>query len=297
MPQAIRMTAASILFVSLSVATTVNAKDRDILFSARDYTHSGITYSGAGKNIRTLIEPIAFVVDGHLVKPPDDVDGDAFAKSYYANHHEYALYTGGSHGGSVTVLETAYDIQCEGLGASASVTPVNKVVGMRMALASSANFQDLGYVRRAPRAEERASIVNLAMLIYADKHIKPTIAAKAEASNITVFERNTGAVMIASFIAPEKTTEGKVDTVTAHAVFLIAERDEKGIYRATYEWFHSGSENEFETQDLVDILDIDGSGSFEVITQFTYYEAVEYHVYKKDKSEWHDIYQNFGAGC
>jgi hypothetical protein len=295
----LRMLAVAVVLLieNLSVAAPTDAKNSNILFAVRDYTHSGITYSGAGESIRTLVEPIAFIVDGHLVKPPDEVDAETFAKSYYANSRKYTLYSGGRSAGSIDIVKTAFDIQCEGLGAIASVTPADKVSGMRMALASDAVFPDASYLRRAATAMEREVAVNLAMRVYSLNNVPPELAAKLEVRNLTVFEGKTDSILVGSLLVGERKSEGDDEITTGHAVFLIAERGSDGKYESTLTWFHSGSESDWETQDLVDILNVDGSGSPQIITQFGYYESVEYHVYKRERGQWQDVYQNSGAGC
>lgn len=61
------LTKTSLGLLIVLATGTLNSASADsskpgVLFSVRDYTRSGITYSGAGKNIKFLIEPFAYVV-------------------------------------------------------------------------------------------------------------------------------------------------------------------------------------------------------------------------------------------
>lgn len=272
-------------------------KERGIIFALRDYTHSNITFSGTGKDIQTLIEPFAFIEDGKLVQLPENLIQDQFANVYYLKNHQYELFAGGSSSGSVEVLQPAFDVQCESYAGIASVKPPNQVTGMRMALASNVKFHDIGYVRREPSVVEKQSIKDLANRIYADNKIPKELYEHATKTNITVIEGKSDSMIIGSFVADQQIKQGGYDNVNTHAVFLIAEKNKSGVFEVKYSWFHSGIEADVEMQDLVDVLDIDGDGMPEIITQFGYYEAVEYHVYKKKDGRWEDIYKQFGSGC
>lgn len=263
----------------------------------RDYTRSGITYSGAGKNIKFLIEPFAYVSNGKLRNLPDNLDQKLFDHDYYANHRPYTLFAGGTPSGSVRVRHNAFGIQCDSLAAIGEVTPPELISGMRKGLASNADFQATQYTRRAPTDDERAMALKLAQRIYAQNKASKAVTTKIRVTNITVFQGANRSILVGSFAANTINRESGYDLSVTHAAFLVAEKFGEASYGATLRWFHAGEEAEVETQDLVDILDIDGDGEPEIITQFGYYEAVEYHVYRKTKGKWVDFYKQFGAGC
>jgi hypothetical protein len=270
---------------------------RGILFSVRDYQRSGVVVSSAGERVRILVEPIAFVSGGILTKLPDEPDLDAFARDYYPKDRSYDLIAAGRVAGKVKIDDSAFDVQCESLAARGTVIPGDTVSGMRMALASNVSFRDPHLTRRAATSDERAKIVGIAQEVYRENGVAPDVAKRAEARNVTVFERADQALLIASFEAEELRHEGGFDADYVNAVFVIAEREGDGAYSVTHKWFHSGSDNTLETQDLVDVLDLVGTGSIDVVTQFGYYEAVEYHIYRRKGEQWQDFYQQFGGGC
>lgn len=281
---------------TLSVASADSIKP-DVLFSVRDYTRSGITYSGAGKNIKFLIEPFAYVSNGKLRSLPGNIDQKHFDRDYYANHRQYTLFVGGTPSGSVSVRQNAFGIQCDSLAAIGDVTPPDLISGMRMGLASNADFLATQYTRRAPTDDERAIALKLGKRIYAQNKAPKAVTSKIRATNITVFQGTTRSILVGSFTANTINKESDYNLSVTHAAFLVAEKVGEASYGATLRWFHAGEEAEVETQDLVDILDVDGDGEPEIITQLGYYEAVEYHVYRKTKGKWVDFYKQFGAGC
>lgn len=280
----------------LSVVSADSSKP-GVLFSVRDYTRSGITYSGAGKNIKFLIEPFAYVSNGKLRNLPGNFDQKQFDRDYYANQRQYTLFVGGKPSGSVSVRQNAFGIQCDSLAAIGDATPPELISGMRMGLASNADFQPTQYTRRAPTEDERAMALKLAQRIYAQNKAPKAVTTKIRVTNITVFQGANRSILVGSFAANTINKESGYDLSVTHAAFLVAEKFGDASYGATLRWFHAGEEADVETQDLVDILDVDGDGEPEIITQFGYYEAVEYHVYRKAKGKWVDFYKQFGAGC
>lgn len=278
-------------------AACAESNKPDVLFSVRDYTRSGITYSGAGKNIKFLIEPFAYVSNGKLRNLPGNLDQKLFDRDYYANHRQYTLFASGKPSGSVSVRKNAFGIQCDSLAAIGDATPPELISGMRMGLASNADFQAMQYTRRAPTDDERATALKLAQRIYAQNNAPKAATTKIRVTNITVFQGPNRSILVGSFAANTINKESGYDLSVTHAAFLVAEKVGEASYGATLRWFHADEEAEVETQDLVDILDIDGDGEPEIVTQFGYYEAVEYHVYRKTNGKWVDFYKQFGAGC
>lgn len=297
MPKTTRRALLALLAVSTLNAVSVSASEPGVIFAVREYTRSGITYSAAGKNIKFLIEPFAYVGNGKLENLPESLDQKRFDRAYYANRQRYTLFAGGNPSGTVSVRQQAFGIQCDGLAAVADVSPPGTVAGMRMGLASNVDFLATQYTRRAPSAEERAIALKLAQRIYTQNKAPKVVTTKVHVTNITVFQGPGRNILVASFTANIINKESAYDRSVTHAAFLVAEKIGDAPYRTTLGWFNAGEEAGVQTQDLVDILDIDGNGTPEIVTQFAYYEAVEYHVYRKTDGQWKDFYRNFGAGC
>lgn len=286
-----------VVVAALGCSAASASSDQHILFAVRDYSHSVVANSGSDKSIQTLIEPFAYIVNGKLVNIPGETDRKKFEDTFYTGDKRYTLYSAGRATGYVQIIGSAFDIQCESFAASAQASPPDIVRGKRMALASDTLFRDNGLKRRPPTLDERRVLIELATREYAKNKISIALARQIEVRNIAVFEGGPAPMMIGSFVVGEKTDRGGDGHDTIHAVFLIAEKTDAGQYGSTHSWFKSGTENEIETQDLVDVLDIDGDGTPEVVTQFGYYESNAYHVYKKADGKWADVYSNFGSGC
>jgi len=285
----IRMSAISIIAViSLFMVRPCDAP-------ASEAKVPGILFAVTDTSRVTSIEPFAYVVDGKLINIPNDVDQQQFGKRYYSDHHRYTLFVAGRAGGSVEVGQPLFDTECENLGADAAVTLSGKVTSMRMALASNVPLRDLDYARRSTSDAEKTAIMGLATHVYIEHGVPADWATKARVSNLTAVQGKSGTVLIGSFIVQRQPRPG-ADPVD-EAVFLIAERNAKGAYEATYSWFHSGAESATQKQDLVDIVDIAGTGFPDVVTEIDYYESTDYHVYRKAGGKWGEIYRSPASGC
>ena len=80
------------------------------------------------------------------------------------------------------------------------------------------------------------------------------------------------------------------------ALLLIAEPGIDDL-AVTLDWYHHGQEADSHYRRLVDVLDLDGDGTSEVIVQGIYYESHDYFIYKKQRGAWHAVYQGGGGGC
>jgi hypothetical protein len=282
--------------VSGSSVGDSNPAHAGILFAVTDPTR-GVVVSHPDKPIETLVEPVAVVSNGKLANLPDKSHWGEFTNTYYSNHRQYDLYVGGRPSGTLQIKQPHFDEDaCESLAAMGTVSPDGSVTGMRMALASDVKFPDSQYARRKPSADERRQFLNLAARVYAAHHIAPEVAARVTVSNLTVLEGNHHPLLIGSAAAtPPREASGDEDVEEFDAVFIIAEPNTAGSYATSYEWFHSSSD--IETQDLIDALDIDGSGTPQIVTLFGYPGRVEYHLYKEIGAKWTDIYRQSGRGC
>lgn len=274
-----------LLMAGIPVAGDAAVGNSKILFVVEDYRWANLS------GIDFVIEPLAYVRDGKLVKM-DALDNgrlDSFSKEYYPHGARYNLFTAGKSAGSVTVLNTAFDIQCDSADATVAVTPVGAVDGDRMALASSADFKEAGYIRRTPVGTEKRALLKLISEIYAKHGVSASSLAGAQFRNEALFQSGPHAWLIGT------ATVG--DDISQAAVFVIAERADDGSYRPTYSWYHKGTEEGMESKDLVDIVDLDGDGAPEIVVRDNGYEGVGYDVFRKTNTGWESIYGSFGSGC
>ena len=161
-----------------------------------------------------------------------------------------------------------------------------------MALAT--NSDALGQrtnTRRAPTDDERAAALDLARAAFARNRVAPARVKRMETNNLTAvdLDGDSQSELIGSFVI-----QGEFGV--EEALFLIAEVS-RGSYTATLSWFHRGQEADATYRRLVDILDLDGDGTTEVVAQGIYYESHDYIIYKKQRGTWQVIYQGGGGGC
>jgi len=244
----------------------------------------------------SFLTPLAYVPDRKLTSLPDDVDPKKFSASYLSGHQRYTLFSGGRVSGSVEAAEDLVEVDaCGSLSVKAVVTVAGKVAGTGTALASNAPLRDLDYTRRSPNDAESAALNSLAAHVYAEHGVPVSRAAAAKPSDLTVIEGQAGAMLVGSFVVTHQVKPE--DDLIEEAVFIIAERNAKGEFATGYSWFHSGSEASAEKQSFIDVIDVTGSGFPDVVTDITYYESNDYHVYRKTAGKWGEIYKSQIVGC
>ena len=176
-----------------------------------------------------------------------------------------------------------------------------------MALATNAAVRDLGYIRRDATALEKGAFEGLVRGVYTRNSVKESIAAKAQTQSLTAIEGPAGVILVGSSMTTENVVQNTYDSngqvagtapaTVVNSVFLIAEKGADGRYHGSYSWFNSGSDNTFQSRNFVDVLGLDGDATPEIVTQFNYSEATEYHVYKRSDGKWVDYFKNEGSGC
>lgn len=240
------------------------------------------------------INPIALYSNGRFTDPMPKDDNEAaytaFEKKYLRSGQKYRLITGGGDGGTVTVKGRSE----AGIGLTAQVElqTAAKLGGEVRALAT--NSEVIGRKqnsRRAPTAEERAAVINLAKETYKQRRVPAGYLANMEVINLTACDLDADGVaeLIGSF-------EAKGANDTSYCLFLIVE-SQMGAFKAGATWYKMGSEATYESRRFVDHIDIDGDGISEVIAQTGYYESTDYSIYKKSKGVWRSVYQggHFGV--
>ena len=291
---ALLIAATAIVWHSVPVGAQRQARSsRAVLFSVARYE----------EHPAVMIEPIVIIERGRYLPPPSAESGAAnppatqrFISEYYRAGRSLRLLFGGAAAGTLTVREHIRPA-CVDLTASAQAQTSVRLGGMVQALATdSATLGGQRSLRRAATEAERTSILELARNRYRQRGVAAAALRTIETLNLTAVDLNRDGdwEMIGSFRAGSL-----ANSTPEHTLFLIAEPQGQG-FRASHVWYHRtpvNDEAEAQQQLLVDHLDLDGDGVSEIITHIMYYESHDYHIYKKQGSQWRRIYMGGGGGC
>ena len=259
-----------------------------VLFAVQRYDTQQVT-----------LDPVAIVRRGRLSAPPTD-DGEPgpgpagagrFVKEYFRAGRKYRLLFGGGEAGTAAVVKRI-EPGCFGMEAEAAVETSVKLGGEVLALATDSPALGLkAGTRRAPTEAERAAALDLARKAFRRHRVPASRVAKMGTNNLTAVDTNGDgrAELIGSFII-------RGEWGVREAVFLIAEPSGAGFTPALA-WFHRGEEAEAAYRRLVDVVDLDGDGTTEVVAQGLYYESHDYIIYKRQAKGWRQVYQGAGGGC
>ena len=241
------------------------------------------------------IEPIVIIRGKKYSAPP--VDGPEavtkkFTDSYFRPDRRYRVVFGGGDAGTLTVVKEIPP-GCVTLTADVQLQTSVRLGGQVQALAVS--FENIGRgesSRRAPTEEERTAALAVVRRLYAQRRVSAALIKKMNTLNLTAIdiERDGKAELIGSF-------DIRGANFVAYNLFVIFQPTTTGTYKPAFVWYKRGSEVDYESRSLVDIVDIDGDGVAEVISGNSYYESNDYVIYKRQAGTWRPIYQGGGGGC
>ena len=253
---------------------------------------------------KVYIDPVVIINGERFLERPDPHRSDGktdspaareFIERYYRPGQKYRLLFGGGASGTVTVNRRE-EYSCSSLMASVVVQTSVKLGGEVMALAT--NSDSLGKrqsSRHAPTPNERVLVVDLARQLFRTKGVAVSEIQTMKTINLTATDLNGDGKeeIIGSFLI--KTGNGHR---AGHALFLIAEPNLQS-YSPGLIWYQRNSEDDtdYEAQQLVDQIDLDGDGTAEVIAVGNHYEHTEYVIYKKQGDQWQAIFKGGGSGC
>lgn len=298
------------LFLSGSLAITRAQQQRRAPSSTNDSVIFAVTRSG---NADYAFEPIAVYRRGTFVASitgeSDAAELTRFANSYYRTGKRYRLIWGGAEAGTLVAKQSQKESDCAKAAATADVQTSVQLGGNRMALAT--NSPTLGLdksSRRAPTDDERAKVKSHVERIFREKGVPASALDKLRTINLTATDLNRDGVaeLVGTYMIRRGETEILIDQL-----FVLAEPTEAGGMRVGFanheqmkgtdfsdpESLESVGENAFQTEILLDQLDVDGDGTGEVFTISYSFEGTNYAIYKKGAKGWARIQQFSNYRC
>ena len=241
------------------------------------------------------IEPIVIMSGARYAAPPteDEAAAKKFTGSYFRAGRQYRVVFGGGDAGSLTVQKFELD-QCLNLVADVSAQTTARLGGQVQALAVSSDQIGRGPgSRRAPTEEERAAALEVARAVYGQQRVGAALVGKMKTINLTAtdFERDGTFELIGAF-------QIDAGNELMHNLFIILEPAGGGKYKAATKWYQK-SDNEKGDGDrtLVDVIDLDGDGTAEVIAEEFYVENNWYVIYKRQAGVWRTVYKGGSGGA
>ena len=301
---------ALIMATTLSVGLETTGAQRVAAAIAKDEVIFAVTRRG---DADYAFEPIAVYRRGAFTASITGESSPAeltrFGKGYYKAGQRYRLIWGGAEAGMVVARESQQASDCAKAAATAEVQTSVQLGGNRMALATNSSVPGLAKSsRRAPTDAERAGVKELAEKIFREKGVPADSLAGMQTINLTATDlnRDGAAELIGTYLIRRGTTEIFFDQV-----FLIAEpsgknlkvglarhRQIKGTDFSDPESLESVGQSAFQTEILIDQLDVDKDGTGEVFTISYSFEGTNYAIYKKrGNTGWTRIQEFYNYRC
>jgi hypothetical protein len=236
------------------------------------------------------MEPIVIISGAKYTEPTakNEAVAKKFTDAYFRIGRQYRLIFGGGDAGSVTVQKYVAD-QCLNLVAEASAQTTARLGGEVQALALSSDKIGGGTSsRRAPNETERIAALDLARAVYGQRGVVATLVRKMKTVNLTAIdlERDGKFELVGGF-------QIDAGNEVKHNLFIIFEPTGAGKYKAAWNWYQKGDED----RRLVDVVDLDGDGTAEVIAEGFEIENNFYVIYKRQAGTWRPVYRGGGGGA
>jgi hypothetical protein len=285
------------LFLSGSFETT-RAQQRRAPSSTQDSVVFAVTRRA---DAAFEFEPIAVyrrgTFAGSITGESTTAELTRFANSYYRAGQTYRLIWGGAEAGTVVAKQSQKESDCAKAAATADVQTAVQLGGNRMALAT--NSPSLGLAkssRRAPTDDERAQVKVHVERIFREKGVPASALEKLQTINLTAtdLDNDGNAELIGTYMIRRGETKIFIDQL-----FVLAEPAKGGVRVgfANYaqmkgedfndpESLESVGQSAFQTEILLDQLDVDRDGKGEVFTISYSFEGTNYSIYKKGARGW-----------
>lgn len=257
-------------------------------------------------------EPIAIfrrgAFTGSITGESSEAELTRFANSYYKAGQRYRLIWGGAEAGTVVAKASQRASDCAKAAATADVQTSVQLGGNRMALATNSSALGLPKSSRRPPTEpERAGIRAHVERIFREKGVPAGALAALQTINLTAIDLNAdgAAELLGTYLVRRGTTKIFIDQL-----FLIAEpsgntlkvvvanyRQMTGEDFSDPESLESVGQSAFQTEILIDQLDVDRDGTGEVFTISYSFEGTHYAIYKKGRAGWTRLKEFYNYRC
>jgi hypothetical protein len=298
-------TAAQSKTTGKSPASTAKAKPKTPVKSA-GATLFVVSQDRGGSHI----EPLVGLIEGRYLEPPaaESEQFSAFASRYYRTGQKYRVLFGGGDAGTATVRAKAdKDSECARGQASVELQSSARISGLVMGLAT--NSETMGrhpISRRFPTQAERTAVIDLAGRVFRQKGVSAAAVQDMKTINMTATDLNGDGKweIVASF-----TVRTHARTAAVHHLFLVAvaEGGSFDVDLVRYARTTKGDIPEGASLDdvddallsevLVDHVDLDGDKRSEIVTMTTNFEGATYKIYRKQKTQWANIYEYYSYHC
>lgn len=290
--------AASVFSISLMGSFEQASAQRAGAAAAKDVAVFAVTRRA---DAAFEFEPIAFygrgVFKGSVTGESSAAELTRFANSYYKTGQRYRLIWGGAEAGTLIAKQSQKTSDCGKAAATADVQTSVQLGGNRMALATDSSTLGLPKPsRRAPTDAERAGVREHVERIFREKGVPAAALASLQTINLTATDLNAdgAAELIGTYMIKRGT-----DAIFIDQLFLIAEPSGnafkvaianygqlKGEDFSDPESLESVGQSAFQTEILIDQLDVDSNGTGEVFTISYSFEGTNYAIYKKGAKGW-----------
>jgi hypothetical protein len=246
-------------------------------------------------------EPIAVfrrgVFNGSITGESSAAELTRFANSYYKAGQRYRLIWGGAEAGTVVAKQSQKASDCAKAAATADVQTSVQLGGNRMALATNSSALGLpNSSRRAPTEQERAGVREHVERVFREKGVPADALASLQTINLTATDLNSdgAAELIGTYMIKRGTTAIFIDQLfliaepsgNAFKVAIANHQQLKGEDFNDPESLKSVGQSAFQTEILIDQLDVDKDGTGEVFTISYSFEGTNYAIYKKGRAGW-----------
>ena len=305
---------SAVLMLSLFLCVSFQTTRSQQRTATKAATQDSVIFAVTGRtDAEFAFEPITIFRRGTFAasvtgeSSPEELT--SFAKNYYRAGQRYRLIWGGAEAGMLVAKESQKETDCGKAAATADVQTTVQLGGNRMALAT--NSPKLGLAkpsRRAPTDDERAQVKTHVERIFREKGVPAAALGKLKTINLTATDLNNDGVaeLIGTYMIRR---DGK--NIFVDQLFVLAEptgttgvkvgvarhRQMKGTDFTDPESLESVGENAFQTEILIDQLDVDGDGTGEVFTISYSFEGTNYAIYKKGAKGWARIQEFYNYRC
>jgi len=246
---------------------------------------------------RYSLDPIALIAADQLKRPPvadmNDSAANVFRRAFYGRGQKYRVLSGGEELG-VAGGGAALEPGCYGLEASAHVRLSRPAPKDEPLFATNdARIRPDDASREPLSGEDRELLYSRISQMLADSGIPASARGKSFIIAGARIQAPGANPFLVGTLRVDSTENGGDRIIS---VLLVLDSTASG-YRQTLVTYQNGLEANAANERYVAALDIDGSGSPELITRTTFYEWYSYTVYQRKPAGWHAWYTGGGAGC